>query len=244
MPIVFTCPSCGKQLQAKDEYAGKRSKCTGCGQVVTIPAASQPKPSAPGQGQPSAPGQGKPSAPSQPASAPPPSAQPPAPAAGAGQGSFLNFLDEELKDTTYAPVEANTRRCPGCGKAIPLTSVLCIHCGYHFEKGKQLKTIHEGPEESPFQAPQSGGKPGTKSRKAPRARSGGSGSSEDNLEATDILLCVCCTNIACIVAIVYLITGNPRGGKMLMLAIAIQVFWFIVGFVAQLMQMLPTGGAP
>src|SRR5438874_220232 len=35
--IHFDCPSCGKQLKAKDEYMGKRAKCPGCGQVRIIP---------------------------------------------------------------------------------------------------------------------------------------------------------------------------------------------------------------
>jgi hypothetical protein len=33
---IFTCP-CGKQLKAKDEDAGRRTKCPDCGQELTIP---------------------------------------------------------------------------------------------------------------------------------------------------------------------------------------------------------------
>jgi hypothetical protein len=36
MPIVVAC-SCGKQFRAKDEHAGKRLRCPGCGQPLTIP---------------------------------------------------------------------------------------------------------------------------------------------------------------------------------------------------------------
>src|SRR5262245_36544007 len=39
MPIPFRC-ACGKKLQAKDEYAGKKLKCPGCGAILTIPRAS------------------------------------------------------------------------------------------------------------------------------------------------------------------------------------------------------------
>ena len=36
MTIPFAC-SCGKSFQAKDEFAGKRTKCPACGQVLVIP---------------------------------------------------------------------------------------------------------------------------------------------------------------------------------------------------------------
>lgn len=39
MPIVVVC-ACGRQLQAKEEFAGKRVKCPQCGQPVPIPGAA------------------------------------------------------------------------------------------------------------------------------------------------------------------------------------------------------------
>jgi phage FluMu protein Com len=36
--IALTCPGCGKSLNVKDEFAGKRGKCPHCKQPVTIPA--------------------------------------------------------------------------------------------------------------------------------------------------------------------------------------------------------------
>jgi hypothetical protein len=38
MAIIVSC-TCGKQLQARDEYAGKRLKCPGCGATIAVPAA-------------------------------------------------------------------------------------------------------------------------------------------------------------------------------------------------------------
>lgn len=40
MTIPFAC-SCGKSFQAKDEFAGKRTKCPACGQVLVIPQPSR-----------------------------------------------------------------------------------------------------------------------------------------------------------------------------------------------------------
>ena len=37
MSIKFNCPNCQKAHTVKDELAGKRAKCSGCQQVVTIP---------------------------------------------------------------------------------------------------------------------------------------------------------------------------------------------------------------
>ena len=38
MAIAFSC-SCGRKINAKDEHAGKRVKCPGCQQPVTVPSA-------------------------------------------------------------------------------------------------------------------------------------------------------------------------------------------------------------
>jgi hypothetical protein len=38
MPITLPCP-CGKSLQVKENLAGKRIKCPGCGGVLAVPAA-------------------------------------------------------------------------------------------------------------------------------------------------------------------------------------------------------------
>src|SRR5262249_18516041 len=38
MPIKLSC-DCGKKLQVKDDLAGKKVKCPGCGAVVPVPAA-------------------------------------------------------------------------------------------------------------------------------------------------------------------------------------------------------------
>ena len=37
MSIAFRCP-CGRSLKAAPEQAGKKTKCPGCGNVLTIPA--------------------------------------------------------------------------------------------------------------------------------------------------------------------------------------------------------------
>src|SRR5262249_46522607 len=46
MSIAFQC-DCGKRLSARDEFAGRRTKCPACGVIATIPnsaVATAPKP--------------------------------------------------------------------------------------------------------------------------------------------------------------------------------------------------------
>jgi hypothetical protein len=40
MPISVTCDNCGKSLKVKDDWAGKRAKCPGCGSTFAVPAAA------------------------------------------------------------------------------------------------------------------------------------------------------------------------------------------------------------
>jgi hypothetical protein len=42
MSIHFICDCCGKQLRARDEDAGKRTRCTGCTKVQRIPGGQTP----------------------------------------------------------------------------------------------------------------------------------------------------------------------------------------------------------
>src|SRR5262245_4400963 len=43
MPIQVKCPNgaCGKTFAVKDEFAGRRAKCPGCGGVLTIPGGAE-----------------------------------------------------------------------------------------------------------------------------------------------------------------------------------------------------------
>ena len=35
--MKFSCPACGKTLNVRDEYAGKKARCPGCKEVLTVP---------------------------------------------------------------------------------------------------------------------------------------------------------------------------------------------------------------
>ncbi|MFC1479290.1 hypothetical protein ACFL6F_01730 [Planctomycetota bacterium] len=42
--MKFTCPHCEKVLNVKDEYAGRKAKCPGCGESIVIEAPGDPEP--------------------------------------------------------------------------------------------------------------------------------------------------------------------------------------------------------
>src|SRR5436189_6455180 len=44
MAIQFACP-CGKPLQARDDFAGRKMRCPACGSVLTIPSPGGSTPS-------------------------------------------------------------------------------------------------------------------------------------------------------------------------------------------------------
>ena len=41
MVIKFSCGACGKKIRAKDEYAGRQTKCPTCGWGLTVPMKSE-----------------------------------------------------------------------------------------------------------------------------------------------------------------------------------------------------------
>ncbi len=42
--IQFKCPHCAKAFRVDDSYAGKQTKCAGCGQRITVPPLPPPLP--------------------------------------------------------------------------------------------------------------------------------------------------------------------------------------------------------
>ena len=70
MAITVECKSCGTQFKAKEEWVGKRAKCTYCGHIIIIrkvygPAAKQnkrPSPKAPPAREPQSPKASRPAA--------------------------------------------------------------------------------------------------------------------------------------------------------------------------------------
>lgn len=81
------------------------------------------------------------------------------------------------------------------------------------------------PSENPYEAPRS--ESSATPRRAP---------SDLDLTVPDWLLAVLCSGIGCIMGIVWIIQGKPKGGKMLMISFLFAVLWNIVRFTIVAMQ--------
>ena len=138
MPISATC-ECGKQVKVKDELAGKRVKCPGCGKPLQIPSASAPQSTATGDSIAVSCQCGKKIA---------------APAKFAGKSVKCPQCSQPLKiplpeqddngigdllDDVGVRQSQTGVRCPQCGADMKADAVLCIECGMNVETGKRLK---------------------------------------------------------------------------------------------------------
>jgi hypothetical protein len=122
MPIPVAC-RCGQKFAAKDELAGKATKCPKCGTVLQIPVPQTRKPAgaAPPAGPPTK-GTGSPAATT---TAP-------------GAPSLADLLEE----AGIKPVVEDTRpRCPNCKQPMEPDAVLCVNCGFNVQTGRQLEGV-------------------------------------------------------------------------------------------------------
>jgi hypothetical protein len=109
MPIRLLCPNCRQPLTVADHLAGKRINCPKCKNHVQVPAPDG-------------------------AIAPPAA---PAPSQASGEDDLqLNIPGE---DHTRHQETVKHKRCPGCGRDVPESTVLCTGCGHDFKTGQRRK---------------------------------------------------------------------------------------------------------
>ena len=114
------------------------------------------------------------------------------------------FDDEDLQ--VEQPVEREAeepdprtqRPCPMCGEMINRSAVKCRFCGEVFDP--ELK-------------------------KRSKKKSRGYSDDDSDLTLVDWLLCIFCSGIGCIVGIVYAIQGKPKGGKMILISIVVNILF-------------------
>jgi predicted RNA-binding Zn-ribbon protein involved in translation (DUF1610 family) len=118
-------------------------------------------------------------------------------------GGMLDFSDEDyqLEAPAAEPPKGEERKpCPMCGELIAASAVKCRHCGEIFDPTlkKQAKKKDKGYVE------------------------------DEDMTAGEWALAVLCSSIACILAIIWIVQGKPKGTKMLLAALAMQAFWVVV----------------
>jgi predicted RNA-binding Zn-ribbon protein involved in translation (DUF1610 family) len=139
--------------------------------------------------------------------APPPPPPPQENIFDAEEATGRPFADDDFEVEPPVQIDTSDRKpCPMCGEMIARDAVKCRHCGEIFDPllKKQVQ-------------------------KTKSSRSG-----EADMELIDWLLAILCGNIGCIVAIVYIVQGKPKGTKMLLVCICVQVIAFVIGFVFQM----------
>jgi len=124
--------------------------------------------------------------------------------------SLLDGLSEE--ELTAGAVSQEQREpCPVCGELIVRDAVKCRFCGEIFDA--TLKKQEQ------------------KKLKKELAASEGS-----DLTTFEWIIALLCSGIGCIVGIVWMIQGKPKGKKMLMVSLCVQGFWMVVQFVIALVN--------
>jgi hypothetical protein len=115
MPIRFACPNCGRVVKAGDTWAGKRAKCPGCGNLVEVPAQSDPAleiaaaaPKAPAGPPPEVPK----APPSPPIETPPPAAPEPASAKTTEKPATIRIAGSVAAPRKPQPAEPPVRHPP------------------------------------------------------------------------------------------------------------------------------------
>ena len=92
--------------------------------------------------------------------------------------------------------------CPMCGEMIVATAAKCRFCGEVFDQ---------------------------KLKKAKKKKKKGSTSYEDeHLSGGEIAVAILCSGIGCIVGLVWMIQGKPKGGKMLGLSVLMNLMWGVI----------------
>ncbi|GEM_PF-746257 len=108
---------------------------------------------------------------------------------------------------------AARRPCPACGTMIPMAALKCRVCNEIFDPKLKKATA----------------KAAAKAVKG--SFSGGEG---DDLTAGEWVLAILCSTIGCIVGIVWMIQGKPKGKKMLLISVCVQLVWGAVRFAIEM----------
>lgn len=109
------------------------------------------------------------------------------------------FTDEDFEvDTPALPAETGDRKpCPMCGEMIQKDAVKCRYCGEIFDPVLRKK------------------------EKKASAAAGG----DSDLTTGEMVLAILCSGIGCIVGIVWMIQGKPKGKKMFFVSLIANFLW-------------------
>ncbi|MBC8116612.1 MAG: hypothetical protein H7062_19640 [Candidatus Saccharimonas sp.] len=76
--------------------------------------------------------------------------------------------------------------------------------------------------------------PAFKKKAKSRSSSGGYADDGDDMSTGDWVIAIVCSGIGCIVGIVWMIQGKPKGTKMFLVSFGMQIFWGLVRLAIEL----------
>ncbi|MFC1582716.1 RING finger protein [Planctomycetota bacterium] len=222
----IVCGSCQKTLKFPEASLGKQAKCTGCGTVIAL--TSPPAESVAAKWE-------------APAAATPP----------ASSGSARMKANKVVAGTSCLACEQQIQigediyNCPACKTVQHAACYDSTGCCANSDCAESKPTLAGG---APVAAEMPDGhvpckmcgepiRSGAKKcrfcgefqgKAMQRARGKGSkgrGASDDNLSVMEIVLCIFCAGIACIVGLVYGLQGKKKGWKMVLISLAAAAVW-------------------
>jgi len=113
--------------------------------------------------------------------------------------------DFEVEPPPELPAQDTLKPCPMCGEMIQRDAVKCRYCGEVFDPVLRAK----------------------------QKRKSSSGGDDEDLSALEWVVAILCSGIGCIVGIVYMVQGKPKGKKMLLVSICMQIVWGVLRVVLQ-----------
>jgi hypothetical protein len=117
------------------------------------------------------------------------------------------FTDEdfEVEPPSSLPASDDRKPCPMCGEMIQKDAVKCRFCGEVFDPLLKKKQKRKG-------------SPG-----------------DDDLSTAEWVVAILCSGIGCIIGIIWMIQGKPKGQKMVVVSIVANVIWTAINFLLRAM---------
>lgn len=105
--------------------------------------------------------------------------------------------------TPVAKPVQDRRPCPACGEMIALGAMKCRFCNEIFD-------------------------PALKRREAKKSKPSFVGGDGDDLTGGEWVLAILCSGIGCIMGLIWMLSGKPKGKKMFLVSAVAAIFWMIV----------------
>lgn len=132
----------------------------------------------------------------------------------AAANPLAGFTEEELTGGPAVPTTNDRAPCPACGELIARDAVKCRFCGEVLNAALKGKSPTAG-----------------RATKTAAATDG-----SDELSVLEWILAILCSTIGCIVGIIWMIQGKPKGKKLLIVSLVVMAIGFILNVMIALTQ--------